>query len=171
MTARAIQLAGGLAIHVDADGDDWIFRTVGMAAVAMPVPDATFPAHVELMMCVPGALGDAIWPVRWLETIARIALDQHGWVGRGHTFANGEPPQPLAPDTELCAIMLVTPTSADDADSLLALMLLYREELALARSSGPAALVARLDEADLDDAVDLTRANVGIVKFRPAKHR
>jgi hypothetical protein len=153
--------------------------TLGMSSVAMPVPsDATAPRRIELMMTLPEAWklsGDANsepahWPTRQLQTLSRWPREHEGWLGWGHTVPNGDPPQPLAPRTALCGVIvapsLLVPVSFYELDidgervAFYSVIPLYREELELQAREGMAALLERLLHNDINDVVDIKRRNV-----------
>ncbi len=48
------------------------------------------------------------WPIEWLKRIARYPHDNDTWLGGPHTIiANGEPPEPFAPNTKMSCLMLL----------------------------------------------------------------
>lgn len=153
--------------------------TAGMSAVAMNVPpDVSAPRRIELMMTLPERwkLGSDIsderthWPTRLLHSLSRWPREHEGWLGWGHTVPNGDPPQPLAPRTSLCGVIiapsLLVPVAFYEADiegervAFYSAIPLYREELELQARQGMAALLERLLHKDINDVVDPKRANV-----------
>ena len=83
---------------------------------------------------------------------------------------NGDPPQPLAPHTELCGVIiapsLLVPVAfyelAIDGErvAFYSAIPLYREELDLHAREGMAELLGRLLHKDIIDVVYLQRKNV-----------
>jgi hypothetical protein len=153
--------------------------TAGMSSVAMQVPpDVNAPGRIELMMTLPErwklgsdvAADPAHWPTRLLQSLSRWPRERQGWLGWGHTVPNGEPPQPLAPRTALCGVIiapsLLVPVAFYEADidgervAFYSAIPLYREELELQAQEGMAALLERLLHKDINDVVDPKRANV-----------
>lgn len=185
---RVIERGGALAIRIyapTADDAAWTLVTDGMRARPMAVPDAAVPSAIELAIRLPAAwAADAAafddpargWPMRWLDTLARLPGERATYLALGHTIPNGDPPQPLAPGTRLAGVMLVSPTFAD-ADDVLAVMPLYPGELQLKLERGADELLARLDAAELDETFDLARPDVAITptptgpKIRHSKRR
>lgn len=91
--------------------------TTGMSAHAMKVPDGqTDHQYAELLIHLPAnwPLGEESlatdvfgWPISWLRNIARYPHEQASWLGGPFTIvANGNPPEPLATNTELSSLML-----------------------------------------------------------------
>jgi Suppressor of fused protein (SUFU) len=153
--------------------------TAGMSTVAMPVPpEVSAPHRLELMMTLPegwqpdGDLADerVHWPTRLLQSLSRVPREPGRWLGWGHTIWNGEPPQPYAPHTELCGVIiapsLLVPVAFYELSidgeqvAFYSAIPLYREELELKQNEGMAALLERLLHKDINDVVYLKRRNV-----------
>jgi hypothetical protein len=143
-----------------------------MSSVAMHVPpDVSAPHRLELMMTLPeGWKPDADWATRLLQSLSKLPREREGWLGWGHTVPNGEPPQPLAPHTALCGVIiapsLLVPVAFYELDidgervAFYSVIPLYREELELHARAGMAALLERLLHNDINDVVYLKRKNV-----------
>ena len=149
--------------------------TAGMSRVAMPVPpEVNAPHRLELMMTLPEGWNprdeSSRWPIRLLQLLSRQPPERGGWLGWGHTVRNGDPPQPLAPNTELCGVIiapsLLVPVAFYELDldgervAFYSAIPLYREELELHTREGMAALLERLLHKDINDVVYLKRKNV-----------
>lgn len=149
--------------------------TAGMSTVAMPVPPDVNASHrLELMMTLPEGWNpsdeSSHWPTRLLQSLSKLPREREGWLGWGHTVPNGDPPQPLAPHTELCGVIiapsLLVPVAFYELDidgqrvAFYGVIPLYREELELHARAGMAALLERLLHKDINDVVDLQRKNV-----------
>ena len=153
--------------------------TAGMSTVAMPVPpEVSAPHRLELMMTLPEGWkpGDDLadvrvhWPTRLLQSLSRVPREPGRWLGWGHTIRNGEPPQPYAPQTELCGVIiapsLLVPVgfyelSVDgERVAFYSAIPLYREELDLKQSQGMEVLLGQLLEKDINDVVYVKRRNV-----------
>lgn len=158
--------------------------TAGMSSVAMQVPpDASAPRRIELMMTLPEAWKlssdskdeRAHWPARLLQSLSRWPREHQGWLGWGRTVPNGDPPQPLAPRTALCGVIvapsLLVPVAFYELDiggervAFYSAIPLYREELELQAREGMAALLERLLHNDINDVVDIKRRNVAKKKL------
>lgn len=159
--------------------------TSGMSDRPMAVPQGTdSPHHLELMMTLPRqwlldahAPRDAkrYWPIAQLLRLATIPSQSGTWLGWGHTLPNGDPPQPLAPDTKLCGAILVpsllVPTAfyeltlEDRSIAFYSVVPLYREELALKEREGMKVLFEKLLDHDIRDLVDPRRRNVATRRF------
>jgi hypothetical protein len=149
--------------------------TAGMSAVAMPVPpDVNAPHRLELMMTLPEGWNpsddSSHWPARLLQSLSKLPRERKGWLGWGHTVPNGDPPQPLAPRTQLCGVIiapsLLVPVAFYELDidgervAFYSVIPLYPEELELHAREGMAALLERLLHKDINDVVYLQRKNV-----------
>lgn len=156
-----------------------VLFTSGMSYRPMKLPDAApFPELAELMIVLPSSWPVDVaafedernyWPVRLLKTLARLPHQYETWLGPGHTIANGEPPGPFAPGTQLSGSLLLRPVHAlpeerwdvhvEDGRTigLLAVYPLYRAELELKTSQGTNALLDALDAAGVGGVVDPVR--------------
>jgi len=146
--------------------------TAGMSTAAMQVPpDVNAPHRLELMMTLPqGWQPSDDWATRLLQQLSRLPREREGWLGWGHTVPNGDPPQPLAPHTQLCGAIiapsLLVPVAFYELDidgervAFYSVIPLYREELELHAREGMAALLERLLHNDINDVVFLKRKNV-----------
>jgi hypothetical protein len=153
------------------------FITAGMSRRGMSVPDgAEAFGHAELVLTLPpesavgpGELRDS-WPVWWLKRLARFPHDHATWLGWGHTVPNGDPPEPIAPGTHQCCLLLVDPTVAPkrfaqlETDERLihfySVVPVYREEMELRLRDGVGALVDRIEAADVRVTWRLDRPRV-----------
>jgi hypothetical protein len=146
--------------------------TAGMSDVAMPVPaDVDAPHRIELMMTLPESWKFVDWPVLHLQSLSRLPRAKpDSWLGWGRTVPNGDPPQPVAPRTELCGVIvapsLLVPIGFYELNldgervAFYSAIPLYREELELQAREGMTALLERLVQNDINDVVDLKRRNV-----------
>jgi hypothetical protein len=168
-------------VHVVEPTPERAYRTLvtcGMSDRAMTVPaDVSSPSFAELMVHLPAswplsddALSDEryFWPVRWLKVLARMPHEYSTWLDAWHTMPNGDPPEPFAADTELCALMLTPPVLAPAGFELLVtpdgkeiafheVLPLYADELALKLAEGTDALIERLDAAGVQPIIDPER--------------
>jgi hypothetical protein len=174
-------------VHVDvlhaAPTDELPFNTLmtcGMSERPMAAPD-DFPEgrYAELMLRLPPdwpledeAFKDesVYWPVRLLKTLARAPHEYDTWLWYGHTIPNADPPEPYAPDTELCGAILLTPVLGPDgfdhADvagreiSVLAVIPIREDEMDLKLEKGAEELADLFDRAQLSEVVDPGRPTV-----------
>jgi hypothetical protein len=159
-----------LDVHVVAPTPGRDFHTLvtcGMSDRAMTVPDGVSSASfAELVMHLPAdwQRGDD-WPVRWLKVLARMPHQYSTWLDVWHTMPNGDPPEPFAPGTGLCALMVTPPVLAPAGFELLItesgkeiafheVLPLHADELALKLAEGTDALIDRLDAAGVQPIVD-----------------
>lgn len=173
------------AVHLDVhcvaptpERNIWTLVTSGMSQLPMVVPDdMPAPMFLELMCFLPPhwpVNANAIhnesdyWPIRWLRLLARFPHRYRTWLGYGHTIPNGDPPEPFAPNTKFCGMLLAPPLSVNaeflkierpyDRDiAFLAMQPLYYDEMAYKLSQGTDALLDRFDESQIDDIIDVNR--------------
>jgi len=143
--------------------------TTGMAEAPMTVPEGVDFRFAEMVTALPPdwplsqeAFKDEAnyWPVRWLKNCARLPHDFDTWFGVGHTIPNGDPPQPVAPGTDICGVMAV-PAFMFDEDTdrvehagheikLLYMLPLTDAEMTFKLEKGFDALAEKLDKLGLD---------------------
>lgn len=101
--------------------------TMGMGAHRMAVPDDLSGEglnRAELLVCLPpdwdlqDTAEESYWPIRWLKMLARLPGEENSWLGWGHTVG-GE--GPLADNTALDGMMLISPCLEEDTPGLLPL--------------------------------------------------
>jgi hypothetical protein len=159
--------------------------TSGMSSHAMAVPEGEdAPRFVELMITLPEtwALDERAvmtpewgWPLLLLESLSRRPREASTWLGWGHAVPNGDPPQPYAPNTKLCAAIIVpsllVPTGfyqlAFEQKSIVfyGVVPLYQEELTLRMQHGMQTLLERMIDKDINDVLDPKRKNVAKRRF------
>ena len=108
----------------------------------------------------------------WLKRIARYPHDNDTWLGGPHTIiANGEPPEPLAPNTKLsCLMLLANPsefgrwTRPDDGAEVVFYDLfgLYTQERNLELREGLGELLDRFQSRFISNVLDPQRPNVAV---------
>jgi hypothetical protein len=174
-------------VHIDVlhgpPTDEFPFNTLmtcGMSERPMAAPE-DFPEgrHAEVMLRLPPdwpledeAFEDesAYWPVRLLKTLARVPHEYDTWLWYGHTIPNGDPPEPYAPNTELCGAILLTPVLGPDGFdrarvagrqiSVLAAIPIHADEMDLKLKKGADELAGLFDEAELSELLDPARPSV-----------
>ena len=169
--------------------DRFTLFTTGMSDLPMNVPPGSEPARLaELILSLPaswpldhsiGAVwppqdGEAseawYWPIRLLKYLARFPHDFDTWLGFGHTIPNGDPPQPLAAGTKLCAAMLLPPIGVPEEAQLVRLPdgdlvnlyvvhALHQEELSLKLDRGLDPLLDAFDRHEVSEVLDPKRRN------------
>jgi len=174
-------------VHVDVlvaePTDEFPFNTLmtcGMSEHPMAAPEELPEGrHAEVMLRLPpewplddDAFEDesAYWPFRLLKTLARLPHEHDTWLWYGHTIPNGDPPEPYAPNTELCGAILLTPVFGPDgfdrADvagrqiSVLAALPIHADEMDLKLERGAEELAELFDKAQLSEVVDAGRPSV-----------
>lgn len=176
------------AVHIDVhcvaptpERNIWTLVTSGMSQRPMRVPDdLPDPMFVELVAFLPPRWPinpesfrneSSYWPIRWLRMLARFPHRYQTWLGYGHTIPNGDPPQPFAPNTRFCCMLIAPMLSAPEefcrierpADRdihLYAVQPLYAEEMAFKLAHGTDALLDRFDACAVDDIIDVNRGAV-----------
>ena len=155
--------------------------TSGMSDRPMLVPEGEEErGYAELLLALPAtwpvdhaSFRDErnYWPFRQLKQAARFPHVYKTWLWYAHTFSNGDPPEPYAPDVSFCASILSIPALCDQEAwqleispekriHFLSLIPIYEEELRFARSTGSNALFDRLDDIDITELVFKNRKNV-----------
>lgn len=176
-------------IHVIPPGDGrpcWTLFTSGMSDLPMTVePGFEERRFAELLLKLPAdwpidklqvtpprpELEQWYWPIGWLKFLARFPHEHRTWLGQGHTLPNGDPPQPFAPSTKLCAWLLLPPTRVAAAARTLTLAdgrvvhlyvvhALHPEELTLKLERGTNELLRAFDAADVSETLTIERAPV-----------
>jgi hypothetical protein len=154
--------------------------TCGMSERPMAVP-AELPEarYAELMLRLPPewpledeAFQDEsiYWPLRVLKFLARFPHEYETWLGYGHTVPHGDPPEPFAPNTELCGAILLPPVLGPDGFehaeaagreiNVLAVIPLHADEMDLKLRKGSEALAGLFDQAELSELLDPGRPSV-----------
>lgn len=109
------------------------------------------------------------WPLAWLRKVAHIPHIYDGWIEEGVILPNGEPPQPLASNTNLSCVMVSRPkeTGLDIVQTkqgtvnVYTLIPIYEEERILALEKGHDYLIKLMNDKGVSDVLDLDRINVG----------
>lgn len=95
----------------------------------------------------------------------------HGtWLGFGHTIPHGDPPQPYADTTSLCAALLLPPVWTPDGFNtfesragkvqFVGVYVLHREELKYKLDHGTDAIFDRFRQGEVTELVDVQRPSV-----------
>lgn len=154
--------------------------TSGMSTQPMAVPaDGKTPRYIELMLTLPRQWrfdADSLrqekwrWPIDRLRRLAHLPAAHGAALTWGQAIPNGDPPQPLAPGSKLCGVIiapsLFVPPEFYELHAggktivFYAAIPLYDEELALHREHGMEALLAKLLDHGIQDVIDLRRRNV-----------
>lgn len=171
-----------IAIHVIRTEDEQILVTEGMSARPMNVPKAGEAFQfAELVLRLPSDWPltleafenpNRYWPVEWLKRIARYPHDNDTWLAGPFTIiANGEPPEPLAPDTKMsCLMLLANPSEfgrwtrpSDGVEVVFYDVFgLYTEERDLELREGLPALLNRFQDRFISKVLDPQRPNVAL---------
>lgn len=92
------------------------FMTNGLSNYEQPATEKNKAhKHIELVFCLPSYwdLNDEIptmtWVKTWMNKLGTHLLEKQTWYGDGHTFANGNPIEPLSPTMKQKYLMLVEP--------------------------------------------------------------
>ncbi|WP_425614971.1 suppressor of fused domain protein [Anatilimnocola sp. NA78] len=147
--------------------------TVGMCNHLMTVPAGMEQyARAEIYIQLPEnwqvrELGDPewSWPQHWLRSLAQYPADNDTWLGGAVALvANGDPPEPLAPNTKLTTLLLMAERvlvgPAGEVVQLYRMSPLYTEERDLEIAAGLPALLNAFDRENISFIVDVQRKNV-----------
>lgn len=116
-------------IHVDIyimaptpERNYYVLSTFGMGAHRMDVPEELADRKLEraeIIVTLPPdwKVGrdeeEWYWPIRWLKILARLPIQEGGWLGWGHTISNPDD-APFADNTKLCGLILTGPQGFDE---------------------------------------------------------
>ena len=172
-------------IHVDIyimnptpERNYYILSTFGMGAHRMNVPEELADQKLEraeIIVTLPPDWkitepGEAwYWPIRWLKILARLPIEEDGWLGGGHTIANPDD-APFAENTKLCGLMLTQPGAfaeeaaccplpGGDEVNIYQMIPLYFEEMQFKMAHNAQTLLERFTPEQLA-VVDLDRPSV-----------
>lgn len=154
-----------------------VLVTCGMAQRPMAVPPGVAGSRYgELVLSLPvewgfddaDVEGDAGWPVRLLQDLARLPHQYGTWLGQDHTVPHGDPAESYAPDTFLCGCILEAPAhlpkefrrlGLTDGRSVefLCVTPLYADEIDYKLSIGAEALMERFVELEISMVIDPAR--------------
>jgi len=179
--------AGALDVHLIAPRPErnvWTLFTTGMSDLPMATEPGFEPFRfAELMLVLPAEwrvdllratpppaaeLERWYWPIRWLKTMARFPHDHQTWFGSGHTLPNGDPAQPFAGETKLCAWLLLPPVRVPAEAQTISLAdgrcvhvyvlhALYEDELRMKLDQGTRALLDAFSRIDLAETLIVDR--------------
>ena len=144
--------------------------TIGMGVHRMKTPKG-IPNRLELAIRLPAQWDlDSIrescfWPIRWLQILARMPLNQRTWFRHGHTV---DACRHLVGDSGFHGFALhcfredmpLLTLSKHKELGILTLIPVYFEELALAKLASTEELFDRLGEAVVYGPVNLSRKNI-----------
>lgn len=156
--------------------------TAGMSDLPMPVSaNAESPRYLELMMTLPeswklddqsAAQVEWQWPIRQLRSVALYPRKCSTWLDWGHIVPNGDPPEPLAPNTKLCGAIIVPSllvptdfyelTAGAKTITFYSVVPLYREEMELQARDGMGPLLEKMVDHGVTDLIDPKRRNVAV---------
>ena len=172
-------------IHVDIyimeptpERNYYVLSTFGMGAHRMNVPEELADKQLEraeIIVTLPPDWkltepGEGwYWPIRWLKILARLPIEEDGWLGWGHTIANPDD-APFADNTRLCGLMLTLPGTfgeeaaccplpGGDRVNIYQMIPLYFEEMQFKMDHSAEELLKRFP-AGLLETVDTGRPSV-----------
>jgi hypothetical protein len=136
-------------------------------------------SHAELVICLPpdwplreqDLKEEAnYWPIRLIKMLARFPHEYSTWLWVTHSVPNGDPPESYARNTKLCCAMIDYPfllgpefaiLEREDGAKVhfLAVVPLYKEEMAYKLKHGYDALEERLDAGDVFMLLNVRRKN------------
>ena len=174
-----------LSIHIIPkihNQDYGAFVTSGLSYSPMYAPQAMeFFKYSELLIKLPldwpfpiDVIKDDefLWPISELLSLMKYIHSNQQWFSDMHTFGNGNPPLPFAPNTGLCGFLFMFPLLSfppefcelkiDDLKSVIFLQLvpLYKEEMDFAFTEGSEALLERIEKGEIPEHVDIHRKNI-----------
>jgi hypothetical protein len=154
--------------------------TCGMSSKPMNAPyNFQKFKFAELLICLPpewdlseNALSDeqGYWPIKCLRILALRPHAEDSWLWTDHIIPNGDPPKPYATDTKLCCALIAKPTlfpqgfASLELDEtrlvhFLAVIPIYKEEMAVMQRRGREALRDKLSTANVSELLNIHRRN------------
>jgi hypothetical protein len=118
------------------------------------------------------------WPVDWLRKLARYPKENNTWFGgRVSIIANGEPPEPLGPGTQMtCWLLLgekepLVRANLPDGRSVVfyTMFPIHTDERDFEREHGTEALLKKFAKRKVSEYIDPDRESVITAKDRPKK--
>jgi Suppressor of fused protein (SUFU) len=190
-------------VHVDiyhvaptSNRDYHTLITSGMSEKAMRTPEGAEEfRYAELMLGLPASwIGEIdchkpttetfpseekYWPVRWLTLLARFPHQYETYLSWGHTIPNNDPPEAFAANTEMCCVLLVSPSLLPEEAHTIAIgrkkevhlwavVPIYPEELELKLTEGAERLEELFRQYGVTELLDPRRVNVVTGKRRAA---
>lgn len=154
--------------------------TAGISDAPLNVPhDFELSPFIELMIALPrswrmdeAAMNDPAftWPLDGLAQLATFPHEYGTFLWEGHIIPNGDPAEPLGPNSEFVAWLIIPPVMAppealsfsvgpDKVINLIAAVPIYREEMELAKTDGLDALYKRFDRKEVTEIITPGRKN------------
>jgi hypothetical protein len=175
-------------VHVDVvwykptpERDFHVLCSMGMSDLPMNTPPEFEEYRLaEVMIALPSnwpisqeAFEDErhYFPVRWVKQLARMPHQYDTWLGYGHTIPNGDPAEPMAPNTKLSGVVLLPPILLDDEFTtvtvdedtsihLWAIVPLYPQEMDLKLRDGVEALFDGFEKHGVNELLQVARVNI-----------
>lgn len=171
----------GVSIHLAGPvGNRVTLFTTGLSDFPMTVPEGQEAyQHAELFIHLPSdwplqrsQLRDPanLWPIEWLRTLSEFPRENNTWLGGPSTIvANGEPPEPLGPNTRLSSLLLLEDGElgkvrlADGREVIFySLVPIYSEERQFEMNSSLKELLERFNQHNVSNVVQVDRVNAGV---------
>jgi hypothetical protein len=160
---------------VGIDDDQWCVFTYGMSDRAMNTPpEGEAYRFAELAVFVDSFSeqeGDSQcdWPIDWLRQLAQYPFENNTWFGGPvAVVANGEPPEPLGPGTEMTCWLLLAQKDPLDRVTLkdgrnvvfYTMFAIHTDERDFEREHGTEALLKKFAEHDVNELIQPRRQSV-----------
>lgn len=148
--------------------------TGGMSDLPMHLPDGVDPslARAEILMYIPKIdvklySAEPRLEVEMLRFMARFPFEYETWLAVGHTVPNGNPPEPIAPGSQLTTSLFLPPLLDPDSFeldgeqvNLLWLQPITDAECQLKLARGSDALLDLMEQHQLSPVLDLKRPSM-----------
>lgn len=159
-----------------------LLMTNGLSNYTMPVPDKLRDfAHAELYVCLPSYWEVDMenpqfnWPYFQLQKLAQHLIEKQTWFGVGHTFSNGNPPEPLSHKMKQNHLLLMEPILleshladiqvADKAITFLALVPIFEDEFEYKMGKGYFKFSRKFRAKNYEELLDDFRQSIRNRKF------
>ncbi len=111
-----------LKIEVEKKFPLTIISTNGLSSYEMPVPDRYQERkHTEIFFCLPGYWDleekenhNMMWPLEYIQKLAKNLIEKETWYGPGHTIANGNPSLHISETMKQEYLLLADPIELED---------------------------------------------------------
>lgn len=188
MGAYPIEEYKGVKIMVlpkSSDRDFHLLYTDGIREHKMTIPeDYSGPKRCELYFCLPYYWKwdeehmknpNFNFPLTWIKRIMDVPIERDTFIGVGHTFPAGTPPQPLCELTAQKAFVLAEPKKAKQVFEVVedeqgkipffAIVPLYKQELDYKHLNGSVKFFERMNKMGFDEEVDVSRTPFKLKRF------
>ncbi|HIA51768.1 MAG TPA: suppressor of fused domain protein [Candidatus Melainabacteria bacterium] len=155
--------------------------TMGMSNIRMPAPNED-SCFAEILTCLPKDWNfddlddpDWNWPINWLKDIASYAYTHNAYLSFDHTIPNGNPPEPVASNTDFCGFLIALPLNfpgdfyqlrigKEKCINFYSIIPLYEEEMQFTLSNKIEKFYKKLFDNKVNEIININRPNLCLRK-------